>query len=70
MQDDKKRVGRPKKENANNVKSGVVLNDELSKLIDEECEKNSVSKSEVIRTALTEYFNKLDSCADGEENDS
>ena len=46
------RTGRPRLEDPNNKRFSVCLNDEVSKKLDEYCEKHGISKGEAIRKAL------------------
>ena len=46
------RTGRPKLENPNNIRTGVRLNAETMKKLEDYCKANGITKGEAIRKAI------------------
>ena len=53
-----KKMGRPKVDNPKNVGLRVRVTEEMNKQIIEYSEENNVTRGEVVRMAVTEFFKK------------
>lgn len=56
MTDKAKKVGRPKKDNANNVRLAIRVDETLKSKIDKYCKKNNTTISKMLRTAITDLL--------------